>query len=319
MHGGLALKAGVLFVGRCSESARVAPFDLDGRRLGPGFTIDGRGTRAGISGLAVDDDRRLWIADSASACLRGFTAFGRELGVVGSGDALDVGGIEVTAQLGRPVDVVVRGTDVDQELIVVSGGSQRHALRVLPLDKHAGRARPAASLRPLGDPRGSFLELTAVDWRADEVWILEAGAVGGSGREGAAGGGSAGRIQVFRHGDYHYSLALGGPQECGRAAAEGPGAGRPEGLALLADGRALVAFGGEDRSGLVLLDAGGRRLSVVARAGKEDGCVWEPTRLAVEEGVPRGSTRVAVMDCDGDRVQVFSLAGRCYGAFQELP
>jgi hypothetical protein len=32
---------------------------------------------------------------------------------------------------------------------------------------------------------------------------------------------------------------------------------------------------------------------------------------------PHPGTRVAVLDRDGDRVQVFTLSGRCYGSFVE--
>jgi hypothetical protein len=37
--------------------------------------------------------------------------------------------------------------------------------------------------------------------------------------------------------------------------------------------------------------------------------------VAVEAGGLDASTRLAVVDRDGERVQVFTVEGRCYGAF----
>lgn len=299
MHGGLALRSGVLFVGRHAGTARVAPFDLDGRRLSPGFTFGGGSAgRAAITGMAVDEDRRLWVADAAARCLRIFTAFGRSLGELGSEDEAGPDGERVAStdrpgDLGRPVDVAVRGADVEQELIVASGGRRRHGLHVLPVE--AGDAR---SLRPLGDPRGHFEDLTALAARGEYIWTCE---------------GRAGRVQVFRRDEFHFSfLTLAEhPQD--------PVPLRPQGLALLGDGRALLALGGEGRSGLWLVDGAGKRLAILAEAGMGEGSVWEPTRLAVEEATTDRQTRLAVLDRDGDRVQVFNLEGRCYGSFLDLP
>ncbi|MAE28273.1 MAG: hypothetical protein QF724_03430 [Planctomycetota bacterium] len=332
-HGALALQAGVLFIGRRSGRVRLAPFDLDGRRLGDGFTFGAEGDRAdagaSISGLAVDDDRRLWVADPGASCLRIFTAFGRCLGVLcSSGNSLveqcvdsaavDDGGFSppvAPAELGCPVAVAVRGTDVEQEAIVASAGRVRHALRTLPVAAEREGARQPASLRPGGDPRGRFLELTAVACRGDEIWACEAGAVPSPGLGGACGGGPAGRIQVFRRGDFHFSFGVGADWP---ANAGGSG-GRAKGLALLSDGRALISIGGEERSALCLVSGTGRFLKLIAAAGKQEGCVWEPSSLAVEEGTTERATRVAVMDMDADRVQVFNLEGQCHGVFPELP
>ena len=143
MHGGLALRSGVLFVGRHAGTARVAPFDLDGRRLSPGFTFGGGSAgRAAITGMAVDEDRRLWVADAAARCLRIFTAFGRSLGELGSEDEAGPDGERLAStdrpgDLGRPVDVAVRGADVEQELIVAARGRRR---------RRYGRGRPLLAI-----------------------------------------------------------------------------------------------------------------------------------------------------------------------------
>ena len=112
---------------------------------------------------------------------------------------------------------------------------------------------------------------------------------------------------LFRDGEFHYlvrsSLSV---------------AFEPNAVALLADGRLLVAQAG-DASALLLLGPGGQVLRTLAGIGEEGGCVLEPSAIAVEEGSEERETRIAVIDCDGDRVQVFALDGRCFGAFPDLP
>jgi hypothetical protein len=57
---------------------------------------------------------------------------------------------------------------------------------------------------------------------------------------------------------------------------------------------------------------------VLAEGGVGDGCVHEPDDLAVEEAECDRRSRVAVLDRDAERVQVFNLEGRCHGAFESL-
>ena len=53
-------------------------------------------------------------------------------------------------------------------------------------------------------------------------------------------------------------------------------------------------------------------------AGEEEGGFANPSDIAVEPGATDRDTRVAVVDRDGDRVQVLTLEGRCYGTFPGL-
>jgi hypothetical protein len=85
-------------------------------------------------------------------------------------------------------------------------------------------------------------------------------------------------------------------------------------VAPLDDGRLVVAVAGE-ASALLLLDAAGRLLRVLAEEGEHDGGVFQPAGVAVDAGGLDASTRLAVVDQDGERVQVFTVEGRCYGAF----
>jgi len=76
----LAARHGTLWVARWDRTWRVTPHDFDGRELAPGFVVQPEGTaRVMIASIAVDEDRRVWIADTGSERVRAFTAFGREL------------------------------------------------------------------------------------------------------------------------------------------------------------------------------------------------------------------------------------------------
>jgi len=86
----------------------------------------------------------------------------------------------------------------------------------------------------------------------------------------------------------------------------------PRAVSRLDDGRLLVAYAG-DCSGVALFTADGSFLSNIAEHGAEEGCVLEPSDMVVEAGRTDASTRVVVADLDGERVQVLTLAGRCYG------
>ena len=87
MHGSLAIAKGVVYVGRCARNAWVQTYDLDGHRLLGGFTFcDDTVGRSSASGLAVDEDHRVWVADAVAGRVRAFTLFG--LPVVDVADAV---------------------------------------------------------------------------------------------------------------------------------------------------------------------------------------------------------------------------------------
>jgi hypothetical protein len=290
MQGALALHRGLLWIGRHEKTAHVRAFDLDGRALGPGFSFrDERAGRSEVSGLAIDDERRLWVADRAAGLVRCFTVFGREVLTLGpglDGDTRDTLGVAAA-----PVGVAVRGDADDLVLLVASGGRRRYALQLYELTDNApGRV---AWLRSGGDPHGRFDGLRGVSWRDDHVYAAEAG---------------AGRVQVFRDGDFHFAFRVAGR----------PGARfEPTAVAPLRDGRLVVAHGGAN-GGVLLCDRSGALLRVLAEAGSGEGQLFEPADVVVAEGGDDRETRVVVIDRDGDRVQVFTLDGRCFGAFEDL-
>lgn len=297
MQGCVRLHGSVLYVGRHALTAEIASFDLDGRALETRFQFrDGTSERSSVSGLDVDADRRIWVADGAARRVRCFTLFGQEVASVGQGDGgaeLRNGG-DVRGEIGEPVDLRVMGEDDDTTLLVASAGNRRHALQRLHLLSGKG-----ASIAPLGDPEASFRRIRGIDLHGDLLAVAEAGAQ---------------RVQVF-HGDPLGRMAF-------RFAFAVPEAmGTPESVAVLPGDRVLVATSGE-RSGVILFDAAGRPIRVVAgdgaggaaAGGHDDALVDQPSSLAVDVGASDRETRVCVLDRDGERVQVLSLDGRSYGS-----
>jgi len=284
MSGALASMRGVLYVARPGARAHVQPFDFDGRPLSAGFRVRGLdGARVDPRALAVDEDRRLWLADTSSAAVRGFDVFGQERFQARdeAGRARDAAG-----SLGRPVGVAASGVERETRLLVASSGERRHALHLL--DPHE---RLALSLRPLGDPQGRFRGLAGVALRAGLGAVCER---------------AAQRVQVFREGEFHFAF------RCPPA----PGVGEdfdPVAVAILAGGRFLVVHAGE-RPALLLFDAGGRFERTVARHGAQELELVEPCSVALEE-VAGEPPRLAVLDQAGLRVQVLTLDGRAYGSF----
>jgi sugar lactone lactonase YvrE len=270
----------VLYVLREERGPRLRAFDWDGRPLGEGFAIPAAdSSTCDPRGLAVDGDRRLWIADRGARALRAFSVFGVEVRrLSGPAGRLDTrGGFEQLSALAAQ--------GVEDELLLAAGstGERRHALALL-----GPQGRLLSSLRPLGDPEGRFRGLTDLALRGRTLHACEE---------------HAGRIQVFRDGEFHYALRAGGLRPCA--------------IAPLADGRVIVAQAGE-RSALVVLESDGSIERSLASHGEGEGAVCDSCSLAVEEGEDERHTRIALLDRGGDRVQVFALDGRCFGCFPDL-
>src|SRR5262245_34674088 len=105
MQGSLALARGTLFVGVPATTARVRAFALGGRGLPTSSSFrDARTGRSAVSGLAVDEDRGLWIADTPADRVRLFTLFGREVGGIGAPAETTAPPI-LPGLVARPVDV----------------------------------------------------------------------------------------------------------------------------------------------------------------------------------------------------------------------
>jgi hypothetical protein len=174
-------------------------------------------------------------------------------------------------------------------LLVARGGWRRHAVQLFSLE-----GRWHGSLRPCGEPLAHFQDVRAVAAHGRLTYVAE---------------GRPGRVQVFRDGDFHFLFEVPTP----------PG-GRfePVGLAPLEDGRLIVACAGAD-SALLVVDAAGRLVQTLAEGGEEPGQVRDPNDVVAEIGSSGCEPRVAAIDLDAERVQVFTLAGRCYGELMDLP
>lgn len=283
MSGALALSQGVLYVVRPRGRTRVQAYDLGGVALAGGFVVRGLdGGAPQLRALSVDRDRRVWAADAGARAVRAFSAFGAELFLWQDEDAHDRAG-----RLGTPVGLASIGVESELRLLVANQGERRHALHWVDPQQ-----RTALSLRPMGDPSGQFRRLAGVALHAGFAYACESGAA---------------RVQVFRDRDFHFAFGAT-PGRGGALRFE------PSAIAVLEDGRMLVTQAG-DASALLCFDRNGRRVSQLAGDGLEDGALFEPTAVAVDEGANDAQTTIAVLDRGGERVQLFTLDGRCKASF----
>ena len=284
MQGSMSLARGVLYVGRHEQTAHVQAFDLDGRALSPGFSFGDVSGRAEASGIDVDGEHTIWIADRPAGRVRAFTLFGAEVGSIGGSVAGDAPGSTQGV-----VDVAVTEVGGEPALLVAREGVERHAVQLF-----SPEGRWIRSLRSEGSPLKEFRDVSRIAVLGELTYVCETG--------------PPGRVQVFRSCEFHFRFPVRDARGLDL---------EPRALAPLPDGRLVVATGGA-RSALLLLDSSGRVLEQLAGSSlaPEAGCVFEPDDVVVE---PEADPRIAVLDCDGERVQVFTLAGRCYGAFQSLP
>jgi hypothetical protein len=289
--GSLALRAGILYVARHEVEAHVRPYDLDGRALGPGFALRGaEHERCTLGGIDVDGDHQVWLADAAHARVRAFSLFGRETRTFSGGTA---GRDDVRGSLHALSDVAVQESDDELRVVVASGGWRRHALQVLQVGGER-EGRCLESLRPEGDPLGRFHGAVRVAARERWIYVCET---------------LAGRVQVFRDHEFHFAFRI--PVRRG-------GRFEPVALAPLDGGRMVVATGGADAA-LLLVDGAGRLMRVLAERGDEHGQVRDVGDVVAGDGTSERETRIAVIDRDSERVQVFTLEGLCHGELGDLP
>lgn len=287
MQGSLCLRSGVLYVARHAQAAFVRPYDLDGRPLSRGFTLlaeDGESCVAG--GIDVDSDRQVWVADRSAGCVRAFNLFGVQTARI---DGAERGREDARGVLRAVTDVALSEDDEQRTLTIASRGWRRHAVQVFRSDGTC-----LASLRPEGDPLGRFRDAVRVAVRGRFTYVCEYG---------------AGRVQVFRDREHHFTFR---PLDARGVAVQ------PAALAPLADGRMVIAAGAEDAR-LLHYDGSGRLIRELARTGGDGVDLRHPGDVAAEDGGDEGSARVAVIDCDAERVQVFTLDGACHGELPELP
>jgi hypothetical protein len=292
MHAALAVHRGLVVLGRHRKTAEVRLFDLGGRLLGGGFAFrDERAGRSSCAALAVDSDRRIWVADAPAGCVRAFTVGGREIlklaPTLAARSARDADP-RASAALCAPVALAVREAGDELLLAVATYGDGRCLLQLLDPSGIV-----LATPRPPGHPVAHFRDVRALAFARRELYVADAG---------------RGAVQVFRDMEYFFSIAL--PRASGQPA-------EPVGIAPLDDGRLVVLCGG--RAGVLwLVDRSGSVRRVLARAGQARGELDDPTALAVAAGSSDRDTLAVVADQSGLRVQVFTLEGRALGVFDEL-
>jgi hypothetical protein len=324
-RGALALEEGVLFVARYTGAGEVLVFDLDGRQLEAGFCLGGEGRPVAplgnadetedlngpqasqpilAAGLAVDGDRRLWLADAGTGQVRCATLFGKQEASFTPSPGKSEGTLR---QAPGPVDVALADSSKWSGVFVASPGKRVGAVGLYLPNGHR-----ILALRSEGSPQAPFDRISRIFAAGDLLWVVEAGAR---------------RVQVFREGDFHYSFSAG---RLG-ISSQAPG-GIPVALAPVGDGRLVIAAeraaasegANNDHAGLFLVSGHGTPIRRIAAEGAEEGQVTHPVDVVVEtiqawpyetEAEADRRRRVVVLDRDGDRIQVFNLFGRCYGAF----
>ena len=254
------------------------PHDFDGRELAPGFALPPEDSRStAVASIAVDEDRRVWIVDTAARRVRAFTAFGRELDGLPRGVGDRVGSFEDV------IAVDATGVEETAQLAIASSGPRRHALHVARAD-----ARAAVSLRARDTALG-FAGLGRV-------------AFGPRGLVLACEPKSR-LVLAWREGQFHFAFRV-------------PGEGEPVAARALRDGRLVVAAAGLDGGAVHLFDGAGRLVRTLVHAGVDEGFVSDPEDLALDEAAGSDRrTRLVVADSSGARLQVFNLEGECYGVF----
>jgi len=276
----LALNGSIVVASQPGDGVRL--FDLDGRRLGGGAnaaTFDAERP----AGVAMDDDRRVWVCLPHEAAVVAYSAFGRAAARLV--DPPDAAGRDAPGVLGRPYAVDALGDTDELRLVVASRGRRRHALQVFD---EAGRC--VRSLRPGGASHGAFRALEGAAFDGRFVYAVEAG----------------GRVSVYRDLDHHFGFVVSGPD------ADGP---RLRAVAPAGGGRIAVLC---ERAGVLLFGPGGELLGRRIPTGPHAGGASDleaPVDLVVERGRDDARRRVVVMDREGARVQVFSLVGAPFGAF----
>jgi len=275
----LAARHGTLWVARWNRTWHVTPHDFDGRELAPGFVVRPEGTaRVTIASIAVDEDRRVWIADTGSERVRAFTAFGREL------EGLPRGASDRAGSLAGPIAIDSEGVEEDARIVVASIGVRRNALHVVRAD---GRA--SVSLRPR-DADVGFSGLGRVAFGPRGLVLACEPA--------------SGLVLVWRDGQFHFAFRA-------------PDGRVPVAVRALGDGRIVVASADEDGGALDLVDAAGRPIRALARGGTDPDDLGDPEDLAVLESIgPDRRTRIVVADSAGTRLAVWNLEGDSYGAFE---
>lgn len=287
MQGSLSLRGGVLYVARHAQASFVRPYDLDGRPLARGFALrDENGDALVAGGIEVDSDRQVWVADPQHGCVRAFNLFGAQTARIAG---LERGRDDRRGVLRRVLDVALSESDEARQVWVASGGSRRHAVQ-----QFSESGACLDSLRPLGDPLARFEDVQRIAVSGRFLYVCEFG---------------AGRVQVFRDGEHLFWFR---PLDA-RGSSVAPTA-----IAPLPDGRMVVAGGLEDAR-LLLFDGSGRLMRELARTGRDAADVRFPGDVVVESSPDGGSARIALIDCDGERVQVFNLEGACHGQLAELP
>lgn len=270
MFGGLAFLRNLLCLAHGAAHGEVLLLDPEQRRVVSRIAVrDDDGEFTDASAVAVDPSCRVYVADTRNDVVRCYTAFGREVGRVGTACERGPGTVERdrVGVLDKPCALAVCGAE-----LWVAGGErklvravQRFSLGGAAFGGGAARGYVRAfgeADRRYGAPRGLW---------ADELGVLVADTLHGV-------------VQRFTP-DARFigEVGLGGEDVC-----------RPVAVLRLPDGDLLVADHG-DHAGLVRVTLRGIRQPLPPWP---PGVFDQPSALARD-----ASGRIYVLDRHGERVQ----------------
>ena len=264
MYGGIAVTKNVLCLSYSDVSGRVFLVDLDEKRpVALWEYVGDNGGYADAGGIAMADDHTIYVADTRNDMVRRFSAFGKEIGVLGDAHERRPGARSRDRQgvLDRPRAVACHG-----DLVYVACGEQWLRCGVQRFTRHGEAIKPLASFGTAGRRFGAPCGVCA---SAAGVFVADT---------------LHGVVQRFTVDGRFVS-------DTRTSTSEGD-ISRPVAVQVLADGSLLVADQG-DVPGLKHIDGNGGQVTRVEGLGLQD-----PVDLALDD---RG--RVYVLDRDGERVQ----------------
>jgi hypothetical protein len=264
MYGGIAVSRNLFCLTYTQGRGRVFLVDLEEKRPIDFWDYVGSdGGYADAGGVAIDQNFTLHIADTHNEIVRRFTAFGKELGSIGSAHARGPGAIsrDRTGYLDRPHAVAA-----SEDIVLIACGDQhlRRGVQRFTID---GESLPP--LAAFGDREKEFGAPRGLCAGADGIFVADT---------------LNGVVQRFTaDGRFVNEIAV----------ATGPGRiGRPIAVQSLGDGTILVVDQGDDR-GLRRFEVSGKFVGSVSPGEP----VVDPVALARDD-----DGRVYVLDRDGERV-----------------
>ncbi len=274
MFGGIATKGRLLALARGAARGEIRVYDLADSTLRSRFSYGGtEGGWADAGGIDLDEEGRIFVADTAGGRLRIFSSFGHEVGGFGLPEEASRPR-DLKGMLAYPRSVVRDGTG---RLWITCGDRPWvHGLQVFD-----AQGRFLSSLEAFGDRSRSFGPALDLTLFGEDVWVADTG---------------NDALQVWRlDGGFLCSFEI--PRDWGR---------RPQAIAAVGDRLALLLA--EPRPRVLLVDRDFKRTGICRLPRNQT--LENPSGLARgPEGrlfvLDRDGSRVLAFEGDGEFAEVY--------------